>query len=231
MSNQTIMQEDYQVEIDLLELFQVLLDNLWLIIGMAVLGFVLAFSYTRFFIEPTYESVSTVFIQPTVKDNQVVSTDLTTNQKLTATYTEIAKSNTVIKQVAPLFVNYFEADEIKNLISVAGVGDTQIIRFSAVTTDAHLSQRLVSKLVSVFVSEIKDIMEIDNLTIIDVASLNEDKVAPSTTLNSAIGLVLGLMIGVGIAFLKMMLNRSIKNRAEAERLLALPVLGEIYLNE
>lgn len=225
------MQEEYHDEIDLMELFKLLLDNLLLIIGLGVLGFALAFGYTKFLVEPTYSSVSTVYIQPTVKDNQVVASDLTTNQKLTTTYTEIAKSNTVLSQVLPYFTNDLTKKEMASAISVRSIGETQIISFSAVTTDPELSARLVNRVVDVFVSEVKDIMAIDNLTIIDRAIVNEDKVGPNTTMNSAIGLILGLMIGVGIAFLKMMLNRTIQSRIEAERLLGLPVLGEIYYNE
>lgn len=225
------VQEDFNDEIDLMELFKLLLDNLLLIIGLGVLGFALAFGYTKFLVEPTYSSVSTVYIQPTVKDNQVVASDITTNQKLTTTYTEIAKSNTVLSQVLPYFSNDLTKKQMASAISVRSIGETQIISFTAVTTDPELSARLVNRVVDVFVNEVKEIMAIDNLTIIDRAIVNEDKVGPNTTMNSAIGLILGLMIGVGIAFLKMMLNRTIQTRVEAERLLGIPVLGEIYYNE
>lgn len=225
------VQEDFNDEIDLMELFKLLLDNLLLIIGLGVLGFALAFGYTKFSVEPTYSSVSTVYIQPTVKDNQVVASDITTNQKLTTTYTEIAKSNTVLSQVLPYFSNDLTKKQMASAISVRSIGETQIISFTAVTTDPELSARLVNRVVDVFVNEVKEIMAIDNLTIIDRAIVNEDKVGPNTTMNSAIGLILGLMIGVGIAFLKMMLNRTIQTRVDAERLLGIPVLGEIYYNE
>lgn len=225
------VQEDFNDEIDLMELFKLLLDNLLLIIGLGVLGFALAFGYTKFLVEPTYSSVSTVYIQPTVKDNQVVASDITTNQKLTTTYTEIAKSNTVLSQVLPYFSNDLTKKQMASAISVRSIGETQIISFTAVTTDPELSARLVNRVVDVFVNEVKEIMAIDNLTIIDRAIVNEDKVGPNTTMNSAIGLILGLMIGVGIAFLKMMLNRTIQTRVGAERLLGIPVLGEIYYNE
>lgn len=225
------VQDDFNDEIDLMELFKLLLDNLLLIIGLGVLGFALAFGYTKFLVEPTYSSVSTVYIQPTVKDNQVVASDITTNQKLMTTYTEIAKSNTVLSQVLPYFSNDLTKKQMASAISVRSIGETQIISFTAVTTDPELSARLVNRVVDVFVNEVKEIMAIDNLTIIDRAIVNEDKVGPNTTMNSAIGLILGLMIGVGIAFLKMMLNRTIQTRVDAERLLGIPVLGEIYYNE
>ena len=225
------VQEDFNDEIDIMELFKLLLDNLLLIIGLGVLGFALAFGYTKFLVEPTYSSVSTVYIQPTVKDNQVVASDITTNQKLTTTYTEIAKSNTVLDQVWPSFKSTLTKNQIRSALTIKSIGDTQIISFTAVTTDPELSMKLVNRVVNVFMMEVKKIMEIDNLTIIDKAQINEQKVGPNRTLNVVIGTMLGFMLGVGIALLKMLLNRTIQTRYDAEKLLNLPVLGEIHYNE
>lgn len=223
--------DDFNDEIDLLELFQLFIDNLFLIIGLSIIGFGLAFAYTTFFVEPTYSSESTVFIQPTVKENQVSASDITTNQKLTTTYTEIAKSNTVLDQVWPSFKDVLSKSQISSALNIKSIGDTQIISFNAVTTDPQLSANLVNRVVNVFIMEIKDIMEIDNLKIIDKAQVNGQKVGPNRTLNVMIGTMLGFMLGVGIALLKMLLNRTIQTRYDAEKLLNLPVLGEIHFNE
>lgn len=223
--------EDFNDEIDLLELLKLFIDNLFLIIGLSVLGFVIAFIYTTFFVEPTYSSESTVFIQPTVKENQVSASDISSNQKLTMTYTEIAKSNTVINQVWPSYKELLTKKEISEALTIKSVGETQIISFTAVTNDPNLSANLVNRVVNVFIMEIKDIMEIDNLTIIDKAQINRLKVGPNRTLNVVIGTMLGFMLGVGIALLKMLLNRTIQTRYDAEKLLNLPVLGEIHFNE
>lgn len=223
--------DDFNDEIDLLELFQLFMDNLFLILSLSILGFLLAFGYTSFFVDPTYSSESTVFIQPTVKENQVSASDITTNQKLTTTYTEIAKSNTVLDQVWPSFKSTLTKNQIRSALTIKSIGDTQIISFTAVTTDPELSMKLVNRVVNVFMMEIKKIMEIDNLTIIDKAQVNEQKVGPNRTLNVVIGSMLGFMLGVGIALLKMLLNRTIQTRYDAEKLLNLPVLGEIHYNE
>ena len=223
--------DDFNDEIDLLELFQLFMDNLFLILGLSILGFIIAFGYTTFLVDPTYSSESTVFIQPTVKENQVSASDITTNQKLTTTYTEIAKSNTVLDQVWPSFKSTLSKNQIRTALTIKSIGDTQIISFSATTTDPELSMKLVNHVVNVFMMEVKKIMEIDNLTVIDKAQVNEEKVGPNRTLNVVIGTMLGFMLGVGIALLKMLLNRTIQTRYDAEKLLNLPVLGEIHYNE
>lgn len=224
--------EDTSIEeIDLLELYHLFVSHILLIVGLTVVGALLALGFTTFMVDPTYQSSSTVYIQPTVKENQVVASDLTTNQKLTATYTEIAKSNTVINQVVPSFRGRLTKESMVSSLTIKSIGETQIISISAVTTDPILSAELVNKVVSVFQSEIINIMAIDNLTVIDKAVPNEKKVGPNRTMNTLIGAVLGFMLAVGYVLLRTMLNRTIQTRTEAERLLDLPVLGEIYFHE
>lgn len=226
--NNNNIQED---EIDLLELFNEVKNNLALIIGVTVLGTVLSLVFTLFILKPQYESSSTIYIQPKVVENQLNYNDVLTSQKMAVTYTEIAKSNQVLNQVSPYFTKELDEEKIKDALSVESVQDTQIISISATTFDPELSAKIVNRVVSVFVEEVKQIMEIDNLRVIDVAIPNEQKVAPSNSLNVAIGTVLGMMLGLGIVFLRKMLNRTIQSRQEAESLLGYPVLGEIFLND
>lgn len=223
--------ETQNEEIDLSELFHLLLHNIKLIIGLTLIGSLIAFLVTTFLIKPTYSSSSTVFIQPNVTENQVNYNELITNQKLTATYTEIAKSNTVLNQVVPYFSDAMSKEEIKSSLVIKSVGDTQIISISATTIDPELSADIVNKVINVFMQEISEIMEISNLRVIDVALPNYKKVAPNRTMNTLIGGIIGFMSAIGFVLLRTMLNRTIKTRSEAERILQLPVLGEIFINE
>ena len=52
-------------------------------------------------------------------------------------------------------------------------------------------------------------------------------VKPQPVLNIAIALVVGLMLGVGLAFLLEYLDNTIKSEQDIEKLLELPVLGVV----
>ena len=227
--NQVMYEDRNDSEIDLLELVHILLKNVWLIVIVTVLGVVLAFTYTTFFIEPTYQSESTIFIQPKSQEGNINLNDLNVNQRLVGTYTELAKSNAVLSQVIPFFTSEeLTVGQLRGAVSVNAVRDTQIIRISAVTTNPELSARITNRVVSVFIEEIVDTMDIDNLRVIDPALVNYNRVGPNRTLNTAIGGILGMMLSVGYVFLRMMLDRTIHNRSDAEAVLNLPVLGEIH---
>ena len=54
--------EDDEMEIDLVEVFQLMLKRWWLIIGCAVVFAAAAFGYTKLFVTPQYEASSMIYI-------------------------------------------------------------------------------------------------------------------------------------------------------------------------
>lgn len=72
-------------------------------------------------------------------------------------------------------------------------------------------------------------MNVDNVNILSTAEVKENPspVKPQPVLNMAIAFVVGLMTGVGLAFLLEYLDNTIKTEQDIERVLQLPVLGAI----
>ena len=68
-------------------------------------------------------------------------------------------------------------------------------------------------------------MELDNIAIIDKAVIPDAPYKPSLQRNMMIALVLGLMGGVGLAFLLAFLDNTVRTSEEVERLVQLPSLG------
>lgn len=88
---------------------------------------------------------------------------------------------------------------------------------------------IANEIAKVFQREISSLMRIDNIHILSPAELPENPVPvkPQPVLNMAIALVVGLMAGVGLAFLLEYMNNTIKTEQDVEKLLELPVLGII----
>jgi capsular polysaccharide biosynthesis protein len=211
-------------EISILELFQLLFRYIWLIIVLTLVGGVIAFSVSTFILEPTYVASSTVYIRPRVNDGQISTGELAANARLANTYAEIARSNAVLRNIT---VSGFNVTQLRNSISISAVRDTEIMRFSSTTTSPTSSATIVNQVVNAFISEVYEIIEIENLYVIDQAEPNYNKVGPNVLLNTLIGLVLGGMVSIGIIFLITMIDNTLSSREQVEALLEVPVLGEI----
>lgn len=66
--------------------------------------------------------------------------------------------------------------------------------------------------------------------ITDKATPNDDPVKPKKTLNIALGVIIGLIVGIGLAFFIEYLDTSVKTIDDVERTLQSPVLGVIPQN-
>ncbi len=76
-------------------------------------------------------------------------------------------------------------------------------------------------------TRIAEAMQTADVQVIDTAVLPLNPIKPRIKLNIAISGVLGIFLGVGTAFLLEFMDNTIKTKEDVERLLQLPVLGEI----
>lgn len=76
-------------------------------------------------------------------------------------------------------------------------------------------------------TRIAEAMQTADVQVIDDATLPVNPIKPRVKLNIAIGAVLGIFLGVGLAFLLTFIDNTIKTKEDVERLLGVPVLGQI----
>ena len=96
---QNNVQNNDEVEIDLLEVFYVLLDKIWAIILSGVLAALVVVAATLLFVTPQYESTTKMYVLSKQDSNTLTSQDMQTSLSLTKDYAELIKSRTVTEGV------------------------------------------------------------------------------------------------------------------------------------
>jgi len=135
-------------EIDLGTLFKMLFNKWYIILISTVLAFSLAFIYAYIILEEQYTAQTSMII---LVDNDVQSDEQNFNfsQKLTKTYTELAKSDLVIDEVIASLSLDLSRNQLKEIMKITGVQDTPVIKLSIELSDASLAMRIANRTVEV----------------------------------------------------------------------------------
>jgi len=220
-------------EMELRDIFQIIQKRLGIIAVITIVAVAISAIVSIFLLDEIYETSTTLMVANT-RNNQSDSIEYNTllvNQKLVKTYSVIAKSDRVLDRVIEKLGIDMKPSELKDKITVASEGETEIIRITVEDTDPGFAMDLANLLAQVFMEQVVNIMKLDNVQIIDVAKIPENPVKPRPLFNIAIAGVLGVMLGIGVVFLIEYLDNTIKSPEDIERYIGLPVLGIIPMSE
>ena len=218
--------------ISLQDLFKTIKKRLSLIIGLTFLAVVIAGIISYFFLTPIYQSSTQILVnQQKVEQQQQQydSQDIQTNLQLINTYNVIIKSPAILSKVIQNLDLDTTPAVLTDNITVTSEQNSQVVTISVQDPESFRAVDIANTTASVFQEEIKTLMNVDNVNILSPAIQQENPspVKPNKMLNMAIAGVIGLMLGVGIAFLLEYLDTSIRKEQDVEELLQLPILGLI----
>ncbi|UOE55174.1 YveK family protein [Cytobacillus oceanisediminis] len=216
--------------ISLKELFQTLKKRFSLIIAITIVAVMISGIVSYFLLTPIYQSSTQILVNQ-AKDEQGVYTagEVQTNLQLINTYNVIIKSAAILELVKKELDLDIITGALNEKITVQSEQSSQVVTISVQDEDPQMAADIANKTAEVFQKEIVNIMNVNNVTILAKAELGENPspVKPQPLLNIAIAMVVGLMAGVGIAFLLEYLDNTIKDEQDIEKAVGLPVLGVI----
>ncbi|MCU1807130.1 Wzz/FepE/Etk N-terminal domain-containing protein [Cytobacillus firmus] len=216
--------------ISLKELLQTLRRRLLLILSITFVAVLVSGIVSFYFLTPIYQS-STQFLVNQAKDDQPVYNpgEIQTNLQLINTYNVIIKSPAILDIVKNNLDLDMTTEQLNSKITVGSQTDSQVVAITVQDADPKMAADIANTTVSVFQKEIKEIMNVDNVSILAKAEVNSSPVKPNPYLNIAIATVVGLMAGVGLAFLLEYFDNTVKDEQDIERNLDLPILGVISI--
>ncbi|PWW31264.1 capsular polysaccharide biosynthesis protein [Cytobacillus oceanisediminis] len=220
--------------ISLKELLATLRKRILLILSLTFVAVLTSGIISFYFLTPIYQTSTQLLVNQAKNDQPVYNPgEIQTNLQLINTYNVIIKSPAILDLVIDKLDLDMTTDQLNSKITVGSQKDSQVVAITVEHPDPKLAADIANTTASVFHREIKEIMNIDNVTILAKAEVkdNMSPIKPQPVLNIAIALVVGLMAGVGLALLLEYFDNSIKDEQDIERHLDLPILGVISIIE
>ena len=229
----TQTQLDDEIEIDLWELFQVLLKNwLWILLstlGCAILGLLI----TMFLITPKYRAEATMIVNTRQDQTATVTNDqITSAQKLVDTYSIIIRSRRVIDPIMEKLNIEDEYEDFVETILVESVNNTQVMSIQVENKDPEIALQVVQEIVDRAPGAIISTVEAGSVNVVSEPYVNaEVPVSPSKLKNTAIAAFIGLFISSGAFLLIAFLDNTFKSEEDIQKQLGLVTIGIIPTTE
>ena len=199
-----------EIEIDLREIFSVLLSHLGIIILSGLVLGLVAIVGTKVFITPQYQSVTKMYVLAKQNNDTLTSADMQTSTLLTKDYAEMIQSRTVTEAVIAQLGLDMTHEQLVNKISVSNTTDTRIITISVLDKDPYMARDIANAVRDTAAEHIKNVMNSEAVNVVDEANIPAEKYSPSVSKNGLIGGVLGCMIAVAIILIRFIMNDTIQ---------------------
>ncbi len=180
-------------EINIVDFFKYLARNWLVIVGLTIFGVLAGYAYNTFIQRPLYRSNATLLLVNKTDEN--ISTASLVNN-----YSELFKSRSVLETAmeAQGYVGSYES-LMDNTTSTVSSG-TEVIKVAIATGNPQTSREIMVAAIEAFQDQMASIYGVNNLEIVDDASLPRDAYNVDTTMQLALAGTAGLILSLLILF-------------------------------
>lgn len=166
--------------------------------------------------KPIYEAKTGIIVEMPGQDEDSKVADNTLYASLMATYVQIAKTNNIAKMAATEIYG-ITPDELLSNLDVTAQETSMFMYISIKNEDPDIAYKAVNSYTKAFITRAAELLPEGKLTIFDDSQKPTGPINSNvTTINIAIGFVIGIMVSVTLAFILeeieiRKMNKAIKN--------------------
>lgn len=225
-----VVPADDEIEIDLTELFQLLLQKIWVILLCMILAGGIVLGGTLLLITPKYEASSMIYIL--TKTTSVTSlADIQMGEQLTVDFETLAESRPVIEAVIDDLDLDYTYEEMTAMISTENPTDTRILRLIVENEDAELARDISNSLAEATAERVAYVMKSDEPTIVENAVTADSPSSPNVLKNTAMGALAGAVLAMAVIVIRYLMNDTIQTEDDIRKYLNLHTLAAIPMEK
>lgn len=221
-----------EIEIDISELFKVIIKKAWIVILAIILGVVLSYLISIYVITAMYTSTTKIYVINRQNTQSTTTyTDLQTGVQLTKDYKVLVMSRTVMEDVIRNIGLDISYEKLVNLVTVNTPADTRIIEVEVKYKDPYLAKAIVDAIAHSSAEKMVSIMEMEKVNIVETGNVASYPSTPNVLRNTVIGGFIGLLVSVVLISILHLNDDSVKTAEDIERYIGITTLGLIPIEE
>lgn len=221
-------------EIDVFAILKAIWRKIWLVILAAVMGGLLLFFYSTFFITPVYQASALLYVNSSSisigsGSFSISAGELSTANRLISTYSVILKSRFTLEKIvekAELGKDHISAGQLSGMISSEAVNNTEVFRVTVRASQPELCEKIANTVADVLPERISDIMDGCSMRVVDYAVKPTVKSSPDITRNTTVGVLLGVAISCVVIILIELLDDQVHGSDFLTDMFQIPILAE-----
>lgn len=240
------MESNYTIK----KLIQLFLSKIYVIIILTIVGGAAAFGFSKFFMSLKYQSYTSMYVK---NNNSVTETDgvnlndLNASKSLVSTYIAVMQDDAVMEKVGSELLAEFDKDKlskcfsikdengeesisaasIRNCLTMAAVGDTEVMKITAETADPEVSAALCNIISNVTPDFLIRVVGAGSVEAIGTAKVNNNPVSPNFLKMAVIGAFAGMLLAALIILVIDFFDNTVKDKEEIAQKYEKAIIGEI----
>lgn len=225
------MKNNDEIEIDLRQIFVVIMSKIVIILLVGVIFGLAAFIGSKLLLKPVYQSQTSLYVLNKQNQGTTTLSDLQSSTQLTKDYMILVKSRTVTEKVISDLNLDTTNERLAKKISVSTPSDSRVLEITVADNDQYEAKRIADKVAEISADSICDIMQIEKVNVFEEANIPAKPSSPNCMKNALIAFVLGLVLAIAVVVIRFVMNDTINTSEDIEKYLGVSTLALIPLSE
>lgn len=217
-------------EINLLEILGAVWQRKVVLILLAIIIGALAFVKVNYFTEDKYSSSGTLYVSNISSDvdtNKLSSSDIASSRELSETYKEILNTRSFLNEVATVVGGEYSWAEIKSMLTISSVNETELLSISVVSKDPKDSYAIAQAILEKAPGKLISVFSSGQVTVVDEAVFEKNPVDKGAVKYTVLGALAGIVLGVIIVLLFHFFDNKVHKGDDVAKRYSVSILGEL----